>query len=77
MPLLPLILKYSITCIERPLKESNESGLLQHVVIEYRLYLNDLRRVVVSKKWSLKAGGLLIQVVSNTGLTVPLKKESE
>ena len=30
----------------------------------------DLRRVVVSEQWSLKAGGLFIQVVSNTGLTV-------
>ena len=29
-----------------------------------------LRRVVVSEQWQLKAGGLLIQVVSNTGLTV-------
>ena len=26
--------------------------------------------MVVSEQWSLKAGGLLMQVVSNTGLTV-------
>ena len=29
---------YSITCIPRPLKGSNESGLLQQVVFEYRFY---------------------------------------
>ena len=34
------------------------------------LYGNGLRRVVVSGQWSLTAGGLLIQVVSNTSLTV-------
>ena len=69
------VLKYSITCIQRPLKESNESGLLQQVVFKCRLYQVDLRRVAVSGvavsgQWSLKAGGLLIQVVSKTGLTV-------
>ena len=32
---------------------------------------NGLRRVAVSEHLTLKAGGLLIQVVSNTGLTVP------
>ena len=63
-------LKYSITCIQRPLKGSNESGLLQQVVFKYRFYQVDLRRAVVSEQWSLKAGGLLIQVVSNIGLTV-------
>ena len=31
---------------------------------------NGLRRVVVSEQWSLEAGGLLKQVVSNTGLTL-------
>ena len=62
---------YSITCMQRPLKESNESGLLQQVVFECRSYQVDLRTVVVSEQWSLKADGLLIQVVSNTGLTVP------
>ena len=33
----------------------------------------DLRRVAVSEQWSLKAGDLLMQVVSNTGLTVHVK----
>ena len=54
----------------RPLKGSNESGLLQQVVFKSRFYEADLRRVVVSEQRSLKSGGLLIQVVSNTGLTV-------
>ena len=27
-----------------------------------------LRRIAVSEQWSHKAGGLIIQVVSNTGL---------
>ena len=40
------------------------------MVFKCRFYLVDLRRFVVSEQWSLKAGGLLIQVVSNTGLTV-------
>ena len=61
---------YSITCIQRPLKGSNESGLLQQVVFKFRFYSVDFRRVVVSEQWSLKAGGLLIQVVSNAGITV-------
>ena len=61
---------YSITRIQRPLKGSNESGLLQQVVFKCRFYLVDSRTVVVSEQWSLKAGGLLIQVVSNTGLTI-------
>ena len=63
---------YSITCIQRPLKGSNESGLLQQVVLKCRFYLVDLR-VAVSEQLSLTAGGLLIQVVSNTGLTVLTK----
>ena len=62
--------KYSITCIKRPPKGSNESGPLQQVVFKCRFYQVDLRRVVVSEQWSIKAGGILIQVVSNTGLTV-------
>ena len=61
---------YSTTCIQRPLKGNNGSSLLQQVVFKCRFYLVELRRVVVSEQWSLKAGGLLIQVVSNTGLTV-------
>ena len=63
-------LNYTTTCIQKPLKESNESGLLQQVVFKCRFYKVDLRRVVVSELWSLKAGGISIQVVSNTGLTV-------
>ena len=31
-------LKYNITCIQRPLKVSNESGLLQQVMFKYRFY---------------------------------------
>ena len=61
---------YSITCIQRPLKGGNESGLLQQVVFKCRFYYIDFRRMAVSEQWSLKAGGLLMQVVSNTGLTV-------
>ena len=61
---------YSITCIQRPLTGSNESGLIQQVVFKCRFCWVDLRRAVVSEQWSLKAGGLLIQVVSNTGFTV-------
>ena len=64
------IIKYSITCIQRPLKESNGSGLLQQVVLKCRFYQIDLRRNAVSEQWSLTAGGLLIQVASNTDLTV-------
>ena len=62
--------KYSITCIQRPLSESYKSGLLKQMIFKCRFYEVDSRRVVVSKQWSLKAGGLLIQVISNTGLTV-------
>ena len=39
-------------------------------MIKCRFYLVDLRRVAVSEQWSLKAGGLLIQVIFKTGLTV-------
>ena len=62
--------KYSITCIQRPFKASDKNGLLQHMVFKCRFYLVDLRRVAVSEQWSLKAGGLLIPVVSDTGVTV-------
>ena len=65
-----LFTKFSITCIKKPLKGSNESGLSQQVVLKCRLYRVDFRRVVLTEQWSLKAGGLSIQVVSNTGLTV-------
>ena len=40
------------------------------MVFKCRLYQVYLRRVDVSEQWSLRAGGLLIQVVSKTGLTV-------
>ena len=50
--------------IQRPLKRSNENGLLQQVVFKCRFYPVDLKRVGVSEQWSLKAGGLLIQMVS-------------
>ena len=66
-------MRYSITCITRQLEGSNESGLLQQVVFKCRFYQVNVRKVVVSEQWSLKAGGLLIQVVSNTGLTVLVK----
>ena len=52
---------YSITCIRRPLKGSNESGLLHQVVFKCSSYSVDLRWVVASEQWSLKAGGLLVQ----------------
>ena len=44
-------------------------------VVSYsRWSFNDSRRVV-SEEWSLKPGCLLIQVVSNTGLTVHIFRE--
>ena len=61
---------YGITCIQRPIKGINESGLLQQVVIKCRFYWIDLWRVVVSEQLSHKAGSHLIQGFSNTGLTV-------
>ena len=61
---------YSITCIQRPPKGNNESGLLQQVVFKYRLLWVYLTRDVVSEQWSLKVVHCLIQVVSNTGLKV-------
>ena len=45
--------KYSITCIQRPLKGSNEIGPLQQVVFKCRFYQVKLRRVVVLEQWSL------------------------
>ena len=52
-------MKYSITCIQRPLKGSNKSGLLQQVVFKCRFYKVDLgTRIVVSEQWSLNTGGL-------------------
>ena len=55
---------YSITCIQRPPKGSDKSGLLQQVVFKCRFYQAHLRRCVVSEQWSLKAVYCLIQVVS-------------
>ena len=66
---------YSITCIQRPLKGSNESGLLQPVVFKCRFHKVDLKRVVVSEEWSLKAADILILVVSNTGLIIHSSSE--
>ena len=39
---------HSITCIQRPPKGSNESGLLQQVVFKCRFYQVDLRRAALS-----------------------------
>ena len=61
---------YSITCIQRPPNGSNKSGLLQQVVKKYMFYQLDFTSSVVSEQWSLKAVNCLIQVVSDTGLTV-------
>ena len=49
---------YSITCVQRPLNGSDESGVLQQVVFKCRFYQVDLKRDVVSEQWSLKTGGL-------------------
>ena len=40
------------------------------MVFKCMFYSIDLRRDVVSERWSLKAVDCLVQVVSNTGLTV-------
>ena len=61
---------YSKTFIQRSPMGSNKSGPLQQVVFKWRFYSVDLRRGVVSEQWSLQAVDCLIQVVSNTGLTV-------
>ena len=61
---------YRIICIQRPLKGSIESSLLQQVVFKCRFYSVVLKRVAVLEQRSLKAGDLLIQGFSNTGLTV-------
>ena len=61
---------YSITCIQRPPKGGNKSGLLKQVVFKCRFYYAKIERGVVSEKWSLKAEDCLIQVVSNTDFTV-------
>ena len=53
MWLIEKLLKYKITCIQRPPKGSNKSGLLQQVVFKCMFYEVDLRRGVVSEQWSL------------------------
>ena len=72
-----MFVSYSITCIQRPPKGSYERGLLQQVVFKCRFYYFDLRRVSVSEQWFLKAGSLLIKLVSNTGFTVLLETEEK
>ena len=47
---------YSITCIQRPPKVSNNGGLIKQVIFKCRLYWVDLSRKAVSEEWSLKAG---------------------
>ena len=48
---------YSITCIQRPLKGSNEIGLLQEVIFNCRFYLVD-SGFIVSDWWSLNTSGI-------------------
>ena len=62
--------QYSVTSIQRPPKGNNESGLLQNMIFQCRFFWVYLRRDVVSEQSSLKVVDCLIQVVSNTGLTV-------
>ena len=61
---------YSITCIQRSPKGSKKVVSYSRWSLKCRCHLVDLRKDVASKQWSLKAGGCLIQVVSNKGLTV-------
>ena len=63
---------HSITGIQRQTKGSNKSGLLQQVVFKYRFYLFNSRSCVVFEKLSVRAVDCLIQVVSNTGLTLKI-----
>ena len=60
----------NITCIQRPPKGSNESGLLQQVVFKCRFYYVGFRRNVGSEQWSLKAVDCEIQVIFDIGFTV-------
>ena len=46
----PIRKVYNTTCIQKPLKGSNQ--------FKCRFYSVDLRRVVVSEQWSLNTGGL-------------------
>ena len=61
---------YSITCIQRPPKGRTKNGLWQQIVFKYKFYVIDLWRTIVLEKRSVEAVYYLIQVVSNTGLTV-------
>ena len=61
---------YTKTCIQRPPKGSNKSGLLQQVLFKCRFYYIDLRRGIVSDQWSLKEVDYLIQAVTDACLTV-------
>ena len=62
---------YSITCIQRPLKGSNESGLLQQVVFKHRFYKVDLRRVVYfysvyrNQIYIFCAKGLTVEIIKD------------
>ena len=69
-PLDAFFIIHSITCIQKPPEGSNTSDLLQQVVFKCRSYLVNLSGGVVSEQWSLTAEDCLIQVVSNTALTV-------
>ena len=62
--------KYSITCIQRPLRGSNECGLLLQVVFKYRFYFVDKRGIVVTELWILKAGALLTISQTRPGFNV-------
>ena len=48
-----MLIKYSITCVQRPPKGSNKSGLLQQVVFKCRFYYIDFSKDVVAQHWSL------------------------
>ena len=64
-------LKYSITCLQRPINGSNKSGFLQQMVFKYRfLFGRFQKRCFGLEQWSSKAMDCLIHVVSNTGITV-------
>ena len=54
--------KYSITCIQRPPKGRNKSGLLQQVVLTCRFYEADLRMSVVSNTIQKAQSQLLLMV---------------
>ena len=59
-----LLAPNDFTCIQRPLKGCNKSGLLQEVVFKGRFCYLDFNRSGLSGQWSLKTVDCLIQVVS-------------